>query len=540
MKQPFRTERSDALVVGGGITGLIAALKLAEAGIRVRVLSTGLGASPYVTGFEVPVCPGDSMECFLEDVARSGCGQGSKELEEILCRGSEKVIPFLRSIGFEFDEKDGRMAARQPVGASFPRVIGHGNTSGVMILNLVEKRLKELPAAELSTGVRALRLLKNGNRIAGAFCYDENTKEYLICRANQVLLACGGFSKLYPFSTNTKDIAGDGPAMAYLAGAELTDMEFVQFEPSVAVWPEEIRGKGMITTLFFEGAVMKNGNGERFMLKYGPQGEQVNKDVLGKRITEELLAGNGTPHGGVWFDATAVKEERLHEAYEYFMKRYRDVGIDLSKTPVELAPAPHTSLGGIRIDGRCRTAVEGLYAAGEAAGHIHGANRIGGNAGLEILVFGAIAGEEMVKYAGLHPGDADPAPETDELTGRTGTPMTAERLREIRKAMEELLQENLWIFRNGEGLARTARQLEQYAREVSGAALEFSSEGALDTLRLENDLLTAWTLALSALNRDSSVGCHNRTDAPEAPEEPYQICLKNGGDLTPVVTRVPV
>ena len=217
-----------------------------------------------------------------------------------------------------------------------------------------------------------------------------------------MILATGGFGRLFPESTNSADIGGDGCAMASLAGCGLTDMEFIQFEPSAAVWPPELSGKSIITTMFYEGAVLRGGDGKRFM------DERVSKDVQSKAIAEQILKGNTTPHGGVWFDATAVPDHLWDTVYKPYLDRYLKYGIDMRKEPVEIAPAAHTTCGGVIVDENCRTGVPGLIACGEVTGGLHGANRLGGNAGLETMVFGRVAGKTaMEEFKSCPEGAAD-------------------------------------------------------------------------------------------------------------------------------------
>ncbi|NCB06422.1 MAG: FAD-binding protein, partial [Clostridia bacterium] len=318
-------------------------------------------------------------------------------LASALCGDARTVFDELQQLGLCFNRDGEQYQALRPLGASYPRVVSIGNETGAAAL----KKLRELLNGQVTelAGTRAVRLLTSGGRVCGALALDQRKKEWLTLPARAVILACGGFCGVYPMSTNKRGSGGDGVAMAYEVGAKLCDMEFIQFEPSGAVWPSSLVGTSMITTLFFEGAVLRNRSGERFMLRYGEDGERVGKDVLARRIAEEIAAGQGTEHGGVYFDATGVGAERLKRDYAMYVERYGRVGIDLSAQPIELAPMPHTSLGGVRIDADGRTTVEGLFACGEVTGGLHGANRIGGSAGLETFVFGRRAGRSAAQYA---------------------------------------------------------------------------------------------------------------------------------------------
>ena len=530
-----RKETCDCLIIGGGLTAHIACLELAKKGHQVIMLRTGAGASPGISGFNIPLAePADSVGAYIADTVVSGRNQGDPALVEALCKDSVELIAYLEELGFRFDYTgDGRLKFRKSLGSSFGRVVGKGNSSGASIMAVVHKRLKEYDNVVILENTRALRLIKEDAAVCGAYLYDLKKKEFVTARSKAVLMASGGFCGIFPFTSNPEDSSGDGAAMALLAGARLTDLEFIQFEPSSAVYPEAIRGKGMITTLFYEGAVMTNGLGERFMLNYSDQAERVNKDVLSKCIAREILEGRGSPHGGIYFDATGVDRERMHDYYQPFIDRYSAVGIDLLEEPVELGNAAHTALGGILIDETCRTDVEGLFAAGEAAGHLHGANRVGGSAGTETLVFGRRAADAMSAYID---GKARPA-EGAVAFHRGKVKLREEEVFDIREKMRELLGQNLGVFREEKSLEETCAVLRSFYETVRNAPFGEDNEGNYRLLRLENDLLAALALSMSARERKNSCGCHQRLDYPEDPGSSFRTEVTMEQEL-PVVTAV--
>lgn len=531
---------ADVLIIGGGVTGITAAYFLSQSGVEVAVLSPGWGASEYITGFAVPVSAGDSLECFISDVVKSGQGQANPELVKTLCSESYDVIPFLKGIGFHFEMDGESYKAKRPLGSSYPRVIGHGNTSGSIILSLLTAKLSAMENVSVYSHMRALRLLEADGRVYGALCFDDEQRKFIAFQARQTILACGGFAGIYPFSTNTKDVGGDGIAMAYNAGLPLTDLEFVQFEPSAAVWPPAIRGEGMITTMLFEGAKMYNGLVERFMTQYGPDAERVNKDILGVCIQKEILAGKGTPHGGIWFDATGVGRERLESVYGYFVTRYEKVGIDISKEPVELAPAAHTSLGGVVVNPNCTTNLPGVLACGEIAGNIHGANRIGGMAGLETLVFGhkaAQTAQSLLKEETSVPRSWKTWDKlVDDILRPGGCLLSTEEMAEIRLDMQKTIDHALNLVRNGADLREAAGIFEKHLSRLSAAASDTPMQ-AFQRMRLENDLIASYLLALSALERTGSVGCHVRSDDSNESALKYRVEVAKGRQK-PSVRRI--
>lgn len=535
----YSVVKTDALILGCGLSGLLAARGIAKScpDKKITILGDGLGASPYVHGFNVPLHPDDSVACFEADTLKSGREQSNPALVDALCKGSLSVVPpLMKELGIEFNrQKDGSYSLLRPLGASNPRVASVGNHAGVAIMNAIRAEFAGNPNITEIGSTRALRLLKADGRVSGALTYSEKTETFTCYTADVVVLASGGFCNIYPFSTNMSDIGGDGIAMAFGAGASLCDMEFVQFEPSAAVAPAALRGKSVITTMFFEGAVLRNALGERFMLNYSDKGECVDKDVQAKCIFKEIKEGRGTEHGGVYFDATGVGREKLNELYASYVKRYADVGIDIATTPFEIAPAPHTSLGGVVIDAHCDTGIPGLYACGEVTGGLHGANRIGGNAGLETLVFGSIAGKSAAEYL-HHTAPADLDEETiedfvcDTLSLCGKKPVETELLTKLRAQMGEILSDKLNVLRCGAELEVAVDEfgamletLEETSLEGASAKLKF------ETIRLVNDLQTAYLLAVSAYTRAGSMGCHVRTDSVDEKEK-YRIVIRNTPD----------
>ena len=529
---------TDALIIGTGLSGLMAARSLTKKlpDAKILMIGNGLGASPYVHGFNMMLHKDDSMESFYEDTFLGGREQSKPELAKALCDGSVELRPILEELGIEFNKKNGEYSLLRPLGATHPRVASVGNHTGVAIMNAIRDEFAKNENITSLKDTRALRLLRIDGRVCGALTYQINENKYTLVVANAVVLACGGFCNIYPFSTNMSDIGGDGIAMSFGVGAELCDLEFVQFEPSAAVAPAPIRGKSVITTMYYEGAVLRNILGDRFMLQYGEAGECVNKDVQSRYIFKEIKEGRGTENGGVFFDCRGVGRDRLNEQYDSYVKRYSDVGIDIATTPFEIAPAPHTSLGGISVDENCFSGIEGLYACGEIIGGLHGANRLGGNAGLETMVFGRIAGESVANYlanaekADVTEDDAeDFVEDTFTLSGEDA--VTSEQLAAIRAKMEKILSEKLNVLRTGSELAEAVEEVGDLLEELDNSSMEgVSEELAFATLRLINDLQTTYLLAMSAYTREESCGCHVRTDNDEECEEKYRVVVQNTPD----------
>lgn len=510
---------SDVVIVGGGLTGYIAAYELAKNNVNVVMLKCGHGASPGISGFNIPNEKGDSVEQYIQDTLLSGRNQCEKKLVDALCNGTTEIEEYLEKIGFKFDHNDdGSMKARKSLGSSYARVVGQGNGSGSKILKLLKDILDKNEHFKTLDQVVAVRIITKNKKAYGVYAYDTKTNNFISIYGKAILLCTGGFAGILPFTSNSKDISGDGAAMALQAGCPLVDVEFIQFEPSSAVWPPQIRGKGMITTLFYEGALMRNGKGERFMLKYSDKAECVNKDILSKAIEKEILDGNATEHGGVWFDASGVDEKRLHDAYQHFIDRYAAVGIDLTREPVELANAAHTALGGVEIDEKCNTAIKGLYCAGEAAGHLHGANRIGGSAGSETLVFGRIAANSILND--IDKLDFNNDIEYKEINA-VGETIDNGKLQEYKNTMKNILGKNAGVYRNGNDLKQSYDVLSRMYNEVFNSKCSTDDLVKYNKLQLENDLLVAKSIILAADARKDSCGCHQRLDFTNDPKTNY-------------------
>ena len=379
----------DVLVIGGGLAGWRAAEAAVKRGASVALVANGPGNSPDIHAINVPVREDDSVERFIDDTLRSGRGGCDRALVETLCRESVKLadeFPFDRNL-------DGSYKLLQPLGCSVPRCVSVDHRIGAYALAKIKRDLSG--KIEMVKG-RVTALSFNSKLSTFSFQLGDHDSP---CEARTVVIATGGWCGKYDFSDNPPELRGDGIDMAVKLGAATRDMDQVQYEPTVALAPERVRCIPVITTMLFDGATFRNAKGEEFL-----SDKHANKDEISRAIFAEIEAGRGSD-GGVWFDATQVPRGILDTTYIDTVKRYETAGVDIHRESMLVAPAPHTSLGGLVIDTHCRVLrtdgmpIPGLFAAGEVTGGIHGFNRIGGNAGTETLVFGRIAGEEAVSFA---------------------------------------------------------------------------------------------------------------------------------------------
>lgn len=378
---------TDVLVIGGGLAGWRAAEAAVKRGASVALVANGVGNSPDIHALNVPVRADDSVERFIDDTLTSGKGACDPKLVEVLCRESVKLAD-----EFPFDRNaDGSYKLLQPLGCSVPRCVSIDHKIGAWILAKIKRDLSD--KVEVIHG-RVTQLSRTSSlfTIHHSLGDDDGT-----CSARSVVIATGGWCGKYAFSDNPPELRGDGIDLAVNLGAATRDMDLVQYEPTVALAPAKLRCIPVITTMLYEGATFRNRLGDEFLAD-----KHANKDEISRAILAEIKAGRGVD-GGVWFDATGVPREILETTYIDTVRRYASAGVDITREPMLVAPAPHTSLGGLVIDARCRvlradgSPIPGLFAAGEVTGGVHGANRIGGNAGTEVLVFGRIAGESAAE-----------------------------------------------------------------------------------------------------------------------------------------------
>ena len=378
---------TDVLVIGGGLAGWRAAEAAVKRGASVALVANGVGNSPDIHALNVPVRADDSVERFIDDTLTSGKGACDPKLVEVLCRESVKLAD-----EFPFDRNaDGSYKLLQPLGCSVPRCVSIDHKIGAWILAKIKRDLSD--KVEVIHG-RVTQLSRTSSLFTIHYSLGDDDGT---CTARSVVIATGGWCGKYAFSDNPPELRGDGIDLAVNLGAATRDMNLVQYEPTVALAPAKLRCIPVITTMLYEGATFRNRLGDEFLTD-----KHANKDEISRAILAEIKAGRGVD-GGVWFDATGVPREILETTYIDTVRRYASAGVDITREPMLVAPAPHTSLGGLVIDARCRvlradgSPIPGLFAAGEVTGGVHGANRIGGNAGTEVLVFGRIAGESAAE-----------------------------------------------------------------------------------------------------------------------------------------------
>ncbi|HEV2357125.1 MAG TPA: FAD-binding protein [bacterium] len=532
----YEPHQYDVLIVGAGGAGLRAAIAAADAGVSVGLISKCLLGKAHTVMAEGGIAAAlgnldaqDNWEVHFADTMRGGQLINDYRMVEIFAREAPERVYELERWGGLFDRTpDGRILQR-PFGAHTYRRLCHvGDRTGLELIRTLQEKAIHC-GIDVHMEVTLTRLLRDGDRIAGAFGYRKETGRFVMFRAKAVVFATGGWGKLYKVTSNSWDCTGDGCAMAYEAGAELMDMEMVQFHPTGMVWPPGVRGILVTEAVRGEGGILRNSEGERFMERYDPKKKDLSsRDVVARSIYKEVQAGRGTPHGGAWLDVTQrgadFIKKKLPSMYEQFLKL---ADIDITKSPMEVAPTIHYVMGGVRVEpGTGVTTVPGLFAAGEVAAGLHGSNRLGGNSLSDLIVFGKRAGEHAAQYAqGLAeaPGvDDAQAGEERRLLQRPFESGGTENPYVLHDELQAVMAEHAGIARTGEGLRQGLEKIlalqGRTERLRAGGSLLYNP-GWHECRDVRFMLTLAEAIFRSAIEREESRGAHWRLDFPDQSPE---------------------
>ncbi len=537
--------QTDILVLGGGGAGRRAAIAAARAGASVVLVHWARGASPYLLGCNAvlgdAVC--DSVTVHAEDTVRGGCGINDRGLVEVLVGGAAGAIGDLAAVGVPFATDGGHFRRRHLSGNTHPRSVFVPDGTGVTIMKALEAGC-DLTGVRTLTACKAVGLLTDGGEVVGALLVDRQGVPFTV-RARAVVLALGGLGRLFADTTYPSDVAADGYALAARAGARLIDMEFVQFEPTVTVFPPECAGMEMPTAMLGDGAHLLNASGERFMLRHNPEGGErgVEKAKLALLIRREIDEGRGFPDDTVAFDATVLPASVL-EGYVNHRRRLLGAGVDPAVTCPRVRPAAHSQMGGVAIDRNGWTGVPNLFAGGEIVGGVHGASRLAGNGGTDILVFGAVAGAAAAAVASRGSGTRRDWPRIeasfvatfrDSQEGCVGGPRPAE----IKDTVRSLMSRHVGLHRHGVGLTDALRTLDGLDQVIRAG---LSGGDAVAAIEAANMVLSARMVALSASTRTESRGAHQRRDFPRRDDEPWlcHVSCRLGGNGTLAIERTPI
>jgi fumarate reductase (CoM/CoB) subunit A len=506
------------LVIGSGGAGVRATIEASQYGKTVLISKTIVGKGGCTTmaegGYNAVLRDGDSCGIHFEDTLKGGAFLNDPELVNILVKEAPLRMGDLIKWGAVFDFTDDDEVAQRPFGGQqFPRTCYAGDRTGHEMMTTLVERLDSSDVTMFQE-FTVIDLLKNGDSVIGALALDEKGS-LMVIKADSTILATGGGTKVYDISTNSSSGTGDGFAIGYRAGAELIDMEMIQFHPTGAVFPYDARGRLVTEAVRGEGGLLLNTSGERFMKKYDPERMELStRDVVARAIATEIINGRGTKNGGVYLDVTHLQKEQIETRLPVMLEQFLKFGIDIRNQPMEVAPTAHHIMGGLRITTECRTTIPGLFACGEVAGGVHGANRLGGNALADTQVFGKRAGEFAGKtQKRMKKVDDNQIKQIqgiiDSFRNGSGKPA------QIRTKLQKTMWQGAGIFRNAKDLTKTL----EIVNELSLVPLKAeSSRNIAECFIVRNMCLTASLICRSALIRTESRGAHVRVDIPQTYE----------------------
>ncbi len=586
----YQTHDHDVLVIGAGGAGLRAAIEAAAAGVSVGLVCKSLLGKAHTVMAEGGVAASlgnvddrDGWTTHFADTMRGGQYLNNWRMAELHAREAPARVRELEAWGALFDRTpDGRILQRNFGGHKYPRLAHVGDRTGLeMIRTLQDHGIHQ--GIDVHMEVTVVSLLKDGERICGAFGYDREKGRFRLFRAKAVVLATGGIGRAYKITSNSWEYTGDGHALAYEAGAALQDMEFVQFHPTGMVWPPSVRGILVTEGVRGEGGVLKNRDGRRFMFDDIPdnyreqtadspeegwrytQGDKaarrppelLTRDHVARCIVREVREGRGSPHGGVFLDIAWIKE-KLPDAADVIRKKLPSMyhqfkqlaDIDITTTPMEVGPTTHYVMGGIRVDGDSQmSSVPGLFAAGECAAGLHGANRLGGNSLSDLLVFGQRAGAHAATFArgngAVRVSDRD----VDVTARKAVEPFergaSGEKPFQIQHELQEMMQALVGIVRTEPEMQAALDNLSVLKQRADRAGIAGEREynpGWHTVLDLPNLLTISEAITRSALERRESRGGHFRDDYPS--KDPsfgsFNILIRRGRDGVMQLSREPI
>ncbi len=587
----YDTLEHDVLIIGAGGAGLRAAIEAASTGARVGVVCKSLLGKAHTVMAEGGVAAAmanvddrDSWRVHFADTMRGGQYLNNWRMAELHAKEAPARVRELEAWGALFDRTpDGRILQRNFGGHRYPRLAHVGDRTGLeMIRTLQDHGIHR--GLDVFMECTVVRLLKDGDRVAGALGYDRERGRFRVWRARAVVLATGGIGKAFRITSNSWEYTGDGHALAYDAGAELVDMEFVQFHPTGMVWPPSVRGILVTEGVRGEGGVLLNREGRRFMFDDIPENyraqtadneeegwryvqgdkaarrppELLTRDHVARSIVREVREGRGSPHGGVFLDIAWIKR-RLPNAPEHIRKKlpsmyhqFKELAdIDITAQPMEVGPTTHYMMGGVRVDGDSQmSSVPGLFAAGEVAAGLHGANRLGGNSLSDLLVFGKRAGEYAARFAKENPGsrvnEADADAGVREALAPFDRPSNgAKGSYQIQYELQDVMQDYVGIVRNEADMKRALGRIEQLVGEASHVAVSGHREynpGWHTALDLRCMLIVSEAVTRAALDRKESRGAQFREDYPDKDAEysRFNIVVRKGGDGRMELSRRPI
>lgn len=558
----YEIHEHDVIVIGAGGAGLRAAIEASAQGVSVGLVCKSLLGKAHTVMAEGGMAAAlsntdarDNWKVHFRDTMRGGKMMNNWRMVQYFAQEAPERVNELEEWGALFDRTDdGRILQRNFGGHRYPRLAHVGDRTGLeMIRTLQNHGIHQ--GVDVYMECTIVDLLMDSGRVAGAFGYWRETGKFVLFKAKSVVLATGGIGKCFRITSNSWEGTGDGHALAYRAGAELVDMEFVQFHPTGMVWPPSVRGLLVTEGVRGEGGILRNNEDKRFMFNYIPEmfaaetadteeegkrwldqdpnarrpPELLTRDVVSKAIRSEVRAGRGSPHGGAFLDiASQRSEDYIKRKLPSMYHQFKQLGnLDITKEPMEVGPTCHYIMGGVWVDPEfCQSTVPGLFAAGEVAGGLHGGNRLGGNSLTDLLVFGRRAGLGAAQFA----KDNAKAPSIDEKrvkaieeeSNRPFEDSGTENPYQVTQDLQKMMELNSGIVRTKDEMEEGLKQLvalKERAGKTQVSGNRQYNPGWHHALDLPNLLAVSEAITLGALNREESRGGHTREDFPDSSAE---------------------
>ena len=528
----IKTISTDVLIIGSGGAGSRAAIEVDDAGLKAIIVSKGLSFRSGCTGMAEggynavfkTVDKDDSIDAHFNDTLKGGSYLNDKKLVEILVSESPKRLVDLENYGALFDRQESGEIDQRPFGGqSFRRTCYQGDRTGAELLNALKEEIIRRDI-ECIDEVMITSLVTDGNQVIGATGLNLKDSSLIYFKAKATILASGGAGQLYPVTSNTFQKNGDGYAISYRAGANLVDMEQVQFHPTGMVAPESKKGVLVTEAVRAEGGKLINSEGERFMSKYAPEKmELATRDVVARSIYQEIIEGRGTENGGVYLDISHLDDDYIDEKLETMVLQFENVGVDIKHGPIEVAPTAHHFMGGLKINTDASSSLDNLFGAGEVCGGVHGANRLGGNALADTQVFGRIAGvsaSKAAKESELKSNEEMVREEASRIEGLIKKGSI--KPKEFKNRIKNLMWEKVAIVREEKTLNEALGQLQEMQKELAdldvGDKKQYNTD-LVTALEVINMIEICILTVKSAIIRRESRGAHFRSDFSETKDE---------------------
>ena len=528
----IKTISTDVLIIGSGGAGSRAAIEVDDAGLKATIVSKGLSFRSGCTGMAEggynavfkTVDKEDSIDAHIHDTLKGGSYLNDEKLVEILVNESPKRLIDLENYGALFDRQESGEIDQRPFGGqTYRRTCYQGDRTGAELLNALKEEIIKRDI-ECIEEVMVTSLVTDNDQVIGATGLDLKDSSLIYFQAKSVILASGGAGQLYPVTSNTFQKNGDGFAMAYRAGANLVDMEQIQFHPTGMVAPESKKGVLVTEAVRAEGGRLINSEGERFMKKYAPEKmELATRDVVARSIYREIQEGRGSPNGGVYLDISHLHDDYIIEKLETMVLQFDNVGIDIKNEPIEVAPTAHHFMGGLKINTDASTNLKNLFGAGEVCGGVHGANRLGGNALADTQVFGKIAGESASKAAKdieLKTNDEQVKEEASRIESLIKEGSI--KPRKFKENIKKLMWDKVSIVREEKTLNEALKELLDMKKELENLDVGNNTQYNADlvtALEVINMVEICILTVKSAILRRESRGAHYRSDFPKTNDE---------------------